>query len=87
MTTSKLTPIKHPVVKEFLQLILQLNIDAIESMVQGVPVIITKNHVTEMLCLSQIGITKLLAMRFGEASNMCLQMAPLNVQKEGWRIS
>jgi hypothetical protein len=48
-------------------------------MVQGVPVIITKNHVTKMLCLSQIEITKLLAMRFGKASNMCLQMAPLNV--------
>ncbi len=52
LTTLKLTPIMHLVVKELLQSIVQLNVDAIESMVQGVPIIITENHAIKMLCLS-----------------------------------
>jgi hypothetical protein len=47
LTTFKLTPMKHLVIKDFSQLIVRLNVDAIKSMVQGVKVIFTKNHVTK----------------------------------------
>ncbi len=53
-------------------------------MVQGVPIIITENHVTEMLCLPNTGIMKLLTMCFGKATNLCLKAF---VQKKGWIVS
>lgn len=88
LTTLKLTPIRH-LIKEFLRSIVQLNIDIIESMVQGVLVIIIENHVVEMLCLPQTGIAKPPTMHFAKATNLCIQMAPLKafVQKEGWEVS
>jgi hypothetical protein len=51
-------------------------------------VIITKNHVAEMLRMLQIGIIKLSAMRFGQVTNLCWQMALVSafMQKEGWRF-
>lgn len=42
LTTFKLTPIKHPIVKEFLQLIVWLNVNVVKSVVQGISIIITK---------------------------------------------
>jgi hypothetical protein len=70
-------------------LIIQLNVDAIEFVAQGIPIIISENHVAEMLCLLNTIITKPLAMHFGEVANLCMQMAPLSmfVQKEGWKVS
>ncbi len=88
LMTLKLTPIRHLVVKEFLQSIVQLNVNAMKSMVQQVSVIIIENHVAKMLCLPQTRITKLPTMHFGEA-NLFLQMAPLSafVQNEGRGVS
>ncbi len=56
---------------------------------QGVLIIITKNHVAKMLCLSQIGITKPLTMCSKKSLNLCLHMALLSafVQKGGWKVS
>jgi len=55
---------------------------------QGVLIIIIKNHVAKMLCLPKIRITKLIAMRSREAMYLCLQTTPLSafVQKKGWRV-
>jgi hypothetical protein len=47
-------------------------------MVQGVLVIITKNHIAKMLCLLQNKIIKPPMMHFAKAMNLCIQMAPLN---------
>jgi hypothetical protein len=47
LMTFRFMPIEHLVIKEFLQLIDRLNVDAIESMVQGILVIFTENHVTK----------------------------------------
>jgi hypothetical protein len=50
LTTLKLTFIRH-LIKEFLQSIVRLNVDAMKFVVQGVVVIITENHVAKILCL------------------------------------
>jgi hypothetical protein len=47
-------------VKKFLQAITRFNPKIIESIVQGVPVFITRKMVVEMLHLPKLGITKLL---------------------------
>ncbi len=46
--------------KEFFQAITRFNLKVIESIVQGVPIFITKKRMAEMLNLPKIGITKLL---------------------------
>jgi hypothetical protein len=47
-------------VKEFFQAITRFNLKVIESIVQGVPIFITKKRMAEMLNLQKNGITKLL---------------------------
>jgi hypothetical protein len=48
-------------VKEFLQAITHFNLEIIKTIVQVVPIFITKNMVVEMFHLPDLGITKLLA--------------------------
>ncbi len=69
LTSFKLIAIWH-LFKEFLQSIIRLNVDVMEFVVQGVLVIITKNHIIKMLCLPQIKITKLPAMCFIKVMNL-----------------
>jgi hypothetical protein len=47
LMTFKLTSTKHPIIKEFLQSIIWLNVNIIKFVVQRVPLIITKNHVAK----------------------------------------
>jgi len=52
---------------------------------EGLPMIITENLVTKMLCLPQIKITKPLVMRSTKVVNLYIQMVTFNtiMQKEG----
>ncbi len=76
----------RPLVKEFIQGIVRFNTDMIESIVQGVLMLFTKDMVVEMLLLPQVEHFKLLA-KYKESNLLKIAPPEVLVDREGWKVS